>query len=86
MTWSIDPAHYALGLLDGCDLARARQLKERNLAFAAESRALAAVSARLSTLDADEWDGAAPPPLRSAANRGGLTRPSRRSLGGTQGS
>ena len=64
MTSRIDPAEYALGLLDGVDLAEARRLEASDPAFAAEVRALSAVGARLSTLEADEWNGAGPPPLR----------------------
>ena len=64
MTPRIDPAEYALGLLDGADLAEARRLEESDPAFAAEVRALGGVGARLSALEADEWDAAGPPPLR----------------------
>ena len=63
MTSRIDPAEYALGLLEGSDLAEARRLEASDPAFAAEVRALSAVAARLSTLEADEWDAAGPPPL-----------------------
>lgn len=64
MTPRIDPAEYALGLLDGADLAEARRLEERDPAFASEVRALVGVGARLTALEADEWDAAGPPPLR----------------------
>jgi len=64
MTPRIDPAEYALGLLDGADLAEARRLEASDPAFAAEVRALTAVGARLDALEADEWDQAGPPPLR----------------------
>ena len=60
----IDPADYALGLLDGPDLAEARRLEAEDPAFAVEVRALARVGARLDALQADEWDAAGPPPLR----------------------
>ena len=64
MTPRIDPAEYALGLLDGTDLAEARRLEASDPAFAAEVRALSGVGARLNALGADEWDQAGPPPLR----------------------
>ena len=64
MTSRIDPVEYALGLLEGSDLAEARRLEASDPAFAAEVRALSAVGARLSALEADEWDAAGPPPLR----------------------
>jgi len=67
MTPRIDPAEYALGLLDGADLAEARRLEERDPAFAAEVRALVGVGARLTALEGDEWDAAGPPPLRVGA-------------------
>ena len=56
MTPRIDPAEYALGLLDGADLAEARRLEERDPAFASEVRALVGVGARLTALEADEWE------------------------------
>jgi anti-sigma-K factor RskA len=67
VTSRIDPAEYALGLLDGSDLAEARRLEEHDPVFAAETRALARVGTRLSTLDPDEWSAAGPPPLRLGA-------------------
>ena len=60
----IDPAEYALGLLDGADLAEARRREAEDPAFASEVRALAQVGTRLDALEADEWDAAGPPPLR----------------------
>ncbi len=60
----IDPAEYALGLLDGPDLEQARRMETENPAFAADVRAFAQVGTRLDTLQADEWDAVGPPPLR----------------------
>ncbi len=60
----IDPAEYALGLLDGADLAQARRLEAEDPAFAAEVRSFARVGTRLDALEADEWDAVGPPPLR----------------------
>lgn len=60
----IDPAEYALGLLEGPELAEARRREAQDPAFAAEVRALAQVGTRLDALEADEWDAAGPPPLR----------------------
>ncbi len=64
MRTHIDPAEYALGLLDGADLAAARRLETEDPAFAAEVRALARVGTRLDALQTDEWDAVGPPPLR----------------------
>lgn len=76
----IDPAEYALGLLEGEDLAEARRLEAQDPAFAAEVRALTQVGARLDALEADEWDAAGPPPLRLdvAAPQAAAPRRSRR--------
>lgn len=67
MNSGIDPAEHALGLLDGCNLAKARQLEDRDPAFAAHARVLAAIGARLSTLDRDESDAADAADLRVGA-------------------
>ncbi len=64
MSRRIDPAEYALGLLEGADLAEARRLEATDPDFAGEVRALAGVTDRLSALEAAEWDAAGPPPLR----------------------
>jgi anti-sigma-K factor RskA len=76
MTRRIDPAEYALGLLEGEDLAEARRLEASDPAFAGEVRALAGVGAQLSALEADEWDQAGPPPLRVDTAPAPATRPS----------
>lgn len=60
----VDPAAYALGLLEGEDLLEARRLEAEDPAFAAEVRSFGQVGARLDALQADEWDAAGPPPLR----------------------
>lgn len=60
----VDPADYALGLLEGEDLIEARRLEAEDPAFAAEVRSFAQVGARLDALEADEWDAVGPPPLR----------------------
>ena len=69
MTPRIEPAEYALGLLEGADLAEARRLEASDPAFAAEVRALTNVGARLTALEADGWDQAGPPPLRVDTTR-----------------
>ena len=63
MSARIDPAEYALGLLEGADLEEARRREASDPAFAAEVRALTAVSGRLGALGPEEWDAAGPPPL-----------------------
>ena len=51
MTPRIDPAEYALGLLEGSHLAEAQRLEASDPAFAAEVRALVGVGARLTALE-----------------------------------
>lgn len=55
---------YLLGELDDTAAERVRERASSDPAYAAELAELRAVVARLESLDEDEWEPAAPPPLR----------------------
>ncbi len=69
MSSSIDPTAYVLGLLPADQQERAAELERTDRAFAAEVRALRAVSSRLDVLGTDEWAPEPPPPLLAPDSR-----------------
>jgi anti-sigma-K factor RskA len=62
-----DAGNYVLGGLPPEEEARLRRRERDDPGFAAEVRRLRAVTGRLASLDAPDWEPAAPPPLRARA-------------------
>ena len=77
MSARIDPTAYVLGLLPADEAARAAELERTDRGFAAEVRALRAVSSRLDVLGTDEWAPEPPPPLVVPSGRPAPLAPAR---------